>query len=186
MSTVVYYVDTNPTEEKKRRKIVIIKQEVYKDVELHTFKRVEAAADMTAKQENAISADTTENMDGAVIARYVEYRNAQLRRKMSSILLDMESLGADDVLSLDEVFAYNLSLSTDFKDAMLRPLAEYMHRFLVWGALYDWYNQLGMRSEAAIYGSELQEIEDEINNITRVPSWAKRPLQPFGPARKIF
>ena len=184
MSFIFHNIVTDPVIEKKRRKIVIIKQEVYKDVELFSYKHMEAA-DAPKKQENAVSADTTENLDGAVIARYVEFRNAQLRKLISHALVDMEGLGADDVLGLDEVFSYNLSLSTEFKDAMLRPLAEYMHRFLVWGALYDWYSQFGM-PQAAVYGSELKDIEEEISSILRGPSIVKRPMQPFGPAEKIY
>lgn len=185
MSIIIQNIVTDPASEKKRRKIVIIKQEVYKDVELFSYKHTEAAVDSPAKRTNAISADTTENLDGAVIARYVEFRNAQLRRIMGHALIGMDGLGADDVIGLDEIFAYNLELPSGFKDTMLRPLAEYIHRFLVWGALYDWYSQFGL-PQAAVYGSELDQIEEDINSILRGPSIVKRPMQPFGPAYKFM
>lgn len=70
-------------------------------------------------------------------------------------------------------------------DTVLRPLAEYIHRFLVFGALYDWYSQFGM-AQAAVYGSQLDEIEAGLDDILRGGSIVKRPLQPFGPAEKIY
>lgn len=169
----------------KSRAITIIKQEVYKDVELHTYKHTEGAQMQSAKQENAVSADTTENLDGAVVARLVKYRDAQLRRLLAAYLAQREHRGADDVLDLDDTFNYCLDLSEDFKDELLRSLAEYMHRFLVWGALYDWYAQMGMYQQAAVYKDELDEIEDAINDIVRTPSIVKKPMQPFGPARRF-
>ncbi len=169
----------------KPRRITIIKQEVYKDVELHTYKHAEGASMQGKQQVNAVAADTTENLDGAIIARLVKFRDAQLRRELTSVIADDEEHpGADDVLDLDEVFAYRLRLSDGFKDSLLRSLAEYMHRFLVCGALYDWYAQMGM-AQANVYKRELDEIEDEISNIVRGPSIAKRPLQPFGPAKRF-
>ncbi len=183
---ITQVIDTETRSAKKPRLITIIKQEVYKDVELHTYKHTEAVPMEGKQQVNAVSADTTENLDGAIIARFVKFRDAQLRRKLTSVIADDEEHpGADDVLDLNEVFAYKLSLSEEFKDSLLRSLAEYMHRFLVWGALYDWYAQMGM-PQANVYKRELDEIEEEINNIVRTPSIAKRPLQPFGPAHRFI
>ena len=177
-------IDTNVQSKKKPRLVTILKQEVYKDVELHTYKHTEGVPMESKQQVNAVSADTTENLDGAIIARFVKFRDAQLRRLLTSVLAQEEHPSADDVLDLDEVFAYHLSMSESFNDSNLRSLAEYMHRFLVWGALYDWYAQMGM-SQANVYKKELDEIENEINNMVRTPSIVRRPMQPFGPAHKF-
>ena len=184
MSRIYQIIDTETRAKKKPRLVTILKQEVYKDVELHTYKHTEGVLMESKQQVNAVSADTTENLDGAIIARFVKFRDAQLRRLLTSVLADEEHPQADDVLDLDEVFAYRLNLSEGFKDSVLRSLAEYMHRFLVWGALYDWYAQMGM-GQANVYKRELNEIENSINDIVRTPSIAKRPLQPFGPAHKF-
>ena len=173
--------DDEPT---KHRRIVIFKQEVYKDVELHTFKYTEAG-DVEGKVENAISADATEDIDGAVIARLVKFRDAELRRHIQAYLSKEISHTEDDTLDLNEVFVYHLELEEEFLDSMLDVLAEYFHRFLVWGALYDWYYQMGL-AQAKVYGAELANIKEAINGMVRTPSYAKRPLQPFGPAEKIF
>ena len=179
-----YAYITTPVRAKKRRHITIVKQEVYKDVELHSYKFSEAQA-QGPEQANTVSADTTERLDGATIARFVAFREAQLCVLMQTCLEDAETVQADDVLDAEGAFEYHLVLNEDFKDATLSPLAQYMHRYLVWGALYDWYAQMGMQ-QAGTYAAELGKIEDAINGIIRTPSRAKTPLQPFGPAHKPF
>lgn len=170
----------------KERTIEIYKNEVFKDIELYTYKHIEASALQDVKARNAVQADNSENMDGAVLARYVEFRDAQLRNKLQFALNETTVEYADDDITMqDNKYRYNLVLPESFNDKMLRPLAEYIHRFLVWGALYDWYSQFGMQ-QAGIYGSQLDKIEEQISGILRGPSITKRPLQPFGPAHKIF
>lgn len=168
----------------KPRRIVIFKQEVYREVELHTFKYTEGN-DVEGKTENAISADATENIDGAVIARLVKFRDAELRKHIRGYLAKERSFREDDILDLNEVFVYHLELEEEFLDSMLDPLAEYFHRFLAWGALYDWYRQMGL-AQAKVYEADLAQFKEAITGILGTPSYAKRPLQPFGPAERIF
>lgn len=170
----------------KERTVEIYKNEVFKDIELHTYKYIEASTLEDVKARNAIQADNSENMDGAVIARYVEFRDAQLRNKLQfAILEDTVESADDDITMQDNKYRYTFKVQETFNDRMLRPLAEYIHRFLVWGALYDWYSKFGMQ-QAAVYGSHLDEIEEQISSILRGPSITTRPLQPFGPARKLL
>ena len=186
MSPVILAIDTQTEEQKKERVVEIFKNEVYKDVDLLTYKHTEGNAIQNLEAKNAIAADVSEDMDGAVIVRYVEFRDAKLRRKLQSVLKDMTQDYADDDLNLnDNMYRYRFMLNESFNDNLLEPLAEYIHRFLVWGALYDWYSQFGL-PQAAVYGSQLEELEEDINSILRSPSLAKRPLQPFGPAKKIY
>lgn len=169
----------------KVRTIEIYKNEVFKDIDLYTHKHVDAHEEMGRQSGNAVSSDNSENVDGAVIARYVEFRNAQLRTLLQFCLADTGEEYADDDITLeDNKYTFTFTVPEKFNDNTLRPLAEYIHRFLVWGALYDWYSQFGM-PQAAIYGSQLEEIEEKINSIMRGPSIVKRPMQPFGPAYKI-
>ena len=184
--SVILAINTQTEEQKKERVVEIFKNEVYKDVDLLTYKHTEGNAIQNLEAKNAIAADVSEDMDGAVIVRYVEFRDAKLRRKLQSVLKDMTQDYADDDLNLnDNMYRYHFLLNESFNDNLLEPLAEYIHRFLVWGALYDWYSQFGL-PQAGVYGSQLEELEEDINSILRSPSLAKRPLQPFGPAKKIY
>lgn len=168
---------------KKIRKVEIYKNEVYKDIDLYTHKHVDAHEDMGLRSANAVSSDNSENVDGAVIARYVEFRDAQLRVKLQFALCDHWQDYADDDITLDDrKYRYWFELPQGFNDNILRPLAEYIHRFLVWGALYDWYSQFGM-PQAAVY--DTSDLLDNIVNTLRGPSIVKRPIQPFGPAYKF-
>ena len=90
----------------------------------------------------------------------------------------------DDITLADNMYRYWFNLPVEFKDNSLRALAEYIHRFLVFGALYDWYLMLGS-AQAGYYGAQLGELEDTIDSILRSPSIVKRPMQPFGPADKL-
>ena len=169
----------------KARTITIYKNEVYKDIDLITHKHVDAREDMGARSANAVSSDIGEGVDAAVIARYVDLRDAQLRVMIQRVLQDEYVEAADDRMTLDEIaYVYNLSMPDDWSDKTLRPLKEYMHRFLVWGALYDWYLQFGS-AMAQNYGNMLDSIEDKINSLMQGHSIVKRPMQPFGPAKPM-
>ena len=183
-SPVILY-EGQDEEERKSRLITIHKDLVYKDVERHTFKHVDASDNANVVSRNAISADMDEVLDSSVITRYVEFRDAQLRQKLQKVLEEATVESADDVLTTEDAYTYSLSLPESFADSTLRALAEYFHRFLVWGALYDWYNDLGMERQAAVYSRTLESIEDKITSALKGPSICKRPMQPFGPAGKI-
>ena len=190
----VILANIEDTEEpKKFRMVEIYKNEVYKDVDLLTYKHTKGTKPVVCfyllqnpEMRNAIASDNAEEMDGSVIARYVEFRDAKLRRLVQFALVDRPQGYSDDDMTLDDrKYRYWFKLPESFNDNLMEPLAEYFHRFLVWGALYDWYSQFGM-PQAAVYGSELDELEAEIKNTLRTPSLAKRPMQPFGPAKKIY
>ena len=176
-------ITTYQGQQKKQRLIDIIKEEVYRDIDLLTYKYTEGRDALSSKQGNAVSSDTSENLDAAIVARLVSYRDAKLRTLIQHSLADELQEEANDIQDLDEIFRYKLSVPESFKDAVLGSLATYIHRFLVWGALYDWYAGLGSE-QAAVYKQELDQIESDINGLLRCPSRAKRPMQPFGPAKR--
>lgn len=170
---------------KKTRTIPIYKNEVYKDIDLYTHKYVDGSDIGDLRIRNAVSSDSTEAVDGTLISRYVEFRDAQLRSRMRTALVETEADGADNDLAAEEgAYVYALSLPEEFDDNLLKPLAEYIHRYLVFGTLYDWYAQFGMR-QATVYGEMLDGLEAKINSIVRGPSIHKRPMQPFGPAKPL-
>ena len=186
--TVILAEFNDATQKTKLRDVAVSKELVFKDIDLLTHKHVDGSTQQDLRVRNAVSSDFSEDVDGAVLARYVEFRDAKLRRKVSFALKGLYQEKATDRLMLDEGhYFYHFTVPQDFNDSLLRPLAEYIHRFLVYGALYDWYAQFPEHSrEAAFYGAELEGLEDDIASALRGPSIVKRPLQPFGPAEKIY
>lgn len=170
----------------KLRVITINKNTVFKDIDLYTHKHVDAREELGPRSGNAISSDATEAVDATVLARYVEMRNSQLRMVLQFALEDVTAESADDEIKMQEpVYVYRFIVPDNFNDNTLRPIAEYIHRFLVFGALYDWYAQFGM-SQAAVYEKAVDGLEEKIISALRGPSIVKRPMQPFGPAEKIY
>lgn len=170
----------------KARNVTIYKNEVYKQIDLHTHKHVDAHEEMGLRTANAVSSDTTEDVDGAVVADLVAFRDAELRRTFQFALADTAVESATDEIPLaDRTIHYNFVVSDAFNDNTLKPLALYIHRYLVWGALYDWYSQLGM-PQAERYGAQLRSVEAAISSILHGPSIVKRPMQPFGPAQPMI
>lgn len=182
----VQIIDEN-TVPTKLRVVEVSRNSISKDIDLYTHKHTDAHEDMGAKTSNAVSSDTNESIDGAVISRFLAFRDAQLRSKLQFALLDEEEVAsADDAINIDSPkITYRFVISHEVKDNTLRPLAEFIHRYLVFGVLYDWYSQFGMQ-QAYLYSSQLSDIESKIISILRGPSIVKRPMQPFGPAKKIY
>lgn len=169
----------------KRRLVVVNKQSVFTDVELHSYKHAEGNI-QDVKIGNAMAADNSEDMDGAIIARNVEFRDSELRKLIRAYLADETKCGAGDQLNLEDAeYKYFLALSVQFNDALLKPLAEYFHRYLVWGALYDWYSQFNLNISDR-YKKGLEAAESGILDLVAGTSIVKRPMQPFGPAQKIY
>ena len=190
-----YYVGpvilaTEEEERRKERHIEIFKNEVYKDIDLYTHKHVDAREDLGGRSSNAISSDIGESVDHAVIARYVMFRDSQLRLRLQWALEEESVAAANDLIDLDDSkFYYFLKVNEGFNDNTLRAIAEYIHRFLVFGALYDWYSQFGDNAAQRLaqnYKVNADEAEEAITGILKGPSIAKRPMQPFGPAEKIY
>lgn len=176
---------TDQDSARKIRHIDIFKNEVYKDIDLFTHKHVDSREDLGARAANAISSDNSEKVDGAIMARLVDFRDSELRVAMQSCLVDVEDVHATDNIEIGSgAFVYWLNVYDEFNDNTLRPLAQYIHRYLVWGALFDWYSQIGS-AQAERYGREVEKILDNIESILRGPSIVKRPMQPFGPAQKM-
>lgn len=178
-------IEINDEEDiRKERRITLHKKPMSDEIDAHTSKFVEGGDSQSVRQDNAISSDTDETLDGTIIEQMMQYRDAKLRMKLEAFMQEETVEEVDNLIALESTFVYNLSLPEEFKDANLRPLGMLMHKYIVWGCLFDWYAQLGL-SQAKTYGSQLEEIEDEIMSIASPAGYAKRPLQPFGPAERI-
>lgn len=171
----------------KTRKIVVYKASVYKDIDVATYKYTDANPNESPQQNNAESSDTTEALDRSIITSLVSFRDGQLRNALQTVLEETDETGViySTANDTDDTFTYTLVLPVEFRDTLLRPVSKYIHRYLVYGALYDWYIRIGRTSAANAYLTQLDELERDILTSLRTPSKAKRPLQPFGPAGKV-
>ena len=178
-------------DKKKERLIEVLKAGVYKDVDLFTHKRVDALEGGSPQARNARASDSTEGVDGAVISRLVQLRDAELRKAISFALPaddpDNEIYRETSRVPADEdKFSYRLIISESVKDELMKPIAVHFHWFLVWGALADWYTSIGDYNQAAAYEKNMNSRLREARSILRGTGFARRPMQPFGPAQKIY
>ena len=169
---------------RKARKIEVLKAGVYKDVDYITHKFTEGNEGGTPQTRNERVSDATEDLDGAIISRSVQYADARLRTKLQAFLAEETVETADSRVGLEDVkFTYNLNLPESVPDSILKAIAEHFHRFLVHGALVDWFGQFGLSNQAVWYEKDLDSLEEKITSKLRGKSIAKRPMQPFGPAK---
>ena len=165
--------------------IEIIKYEVLYDIDANTYKRMESnLAGQPDRVQNALSSDSKEELDKSLLYRYMQTRDAKLRKKLT-FCLDKEELTEGLVvtnrLKLDEPsFVYNLNVAEDFSAASADVLASMMHRYIVDGTIFDWYAYQHMESNVS--ADQLEDMERKIPGLLR-KSFASRPLQPFGPAK---
>ena len=182
---VVLADDTDEGQEKKCRRIVLHKAPMEQEIDAHTYKFTEAADMQSPKQANAVSSDTDETLDSSVISRMMEYRDSQLRLLIKGALREEQVYQVDNGQVLVPDFIDNLELSERVNDAALKAVATLMHKYIVWGCLFDWYAQIGS-AQARVYGAQLEDIEAEIKSVVFPAGYAKKPMQPFGPAHKMY
>lgn len=170
-------------EETKLRTITLHKSELVNDINQLTYKYSNKVVENSVAQ-GMVESDTQDNLDGTIIARFMKYRDSKLRRFLRHVLAPEEVTEATDRMNIDEDYIYNLEVRMGFMDSVLESLAELMHKYIIWGVLADWYMHLGEGAQANNMLSQIDEIENELVDIVRSPSIVKKPLQPFGPARK--
>lgn len=182
----LFSVPVDPEPIFKNRGIDIFKEDVYKSIEGITQKHSDMQGDaVDVKVKDAIAADPAEELDGLVLAEHVALRDAMLRKRLQRVLEPEEVLVADNRIDADEdKFHYSLVLPEAFNDATLKPLALYMHRYIVYGVLFDWYTELGLAQQAGGYQAQVTLMEEQIAGALKGPSLQKKPLQPFGPQGK--
>lgn len=172
--------------ERKQRTITIDKKKVYADVDNLTQKYGDGMQFQDVKKENAYISDTVSQFDIAIIQRCAEFRASELWMILSRVISkDGEVLEADNSLMEGDSFVYTFDMPVAFKDNKLKALAILMHRYILWGILYDWYMYLGDERQAKVYKGWVDKVEEDLKDMVMVPSHVKKPLQPFGPARKL-
>lgn len=167
----------------KPAKIIIYKAEVDRDIDAGTFKRTDAALEGAPdRQQNAVASDAAEELDGSLIARYRDRRDAIIRKRLKYCLKKEphEVLVADNILNLDPAYIYELMVSDSVTLSDVESAGKRIHEYIVRGTLYDWYLGAGLQPTDTL--DTLQELEDAVAASLRGRSWGHRPMQPFGPA----
>ena len=168
--------------ETKERRIELLKAGVHFDIDSLTFKMTEStmqAADQKAK--SAVASDKDEAFDSAILNRLTDFRDATIRKRMQFCLKDEEIVSFTNKPSEDPSYVYILMVPVGFKDTSLPVIGTKLHEYLVKGALLDWYIQTGVNVSTNALAAQVQELEDTIIGLLRVPSTLRKPLQPFGP-----
>lgn len=165
----------------KNRKIILHKDQLLYDVEGLAYKYAEANG-LEGKAKNTLAADHNEKLDGRLLSRMIDSRDAQLRKRLRFALVPTTKEVACDNPAENKEFIYELSLSDKFDDNLLEVVKVQMHEYVVRGALLDWYKRLGIQT-IAVDAGEILEIEESIVSSLRTPSYTKAPLQPFGPRK---
>lgn len=165
----------------KTRRIILHKDQVLYDIEGLAYKFAEATA-LEGKAKNTVAADHNETLDGRLLSRMMDVRDAQLRKRLRFALVPIsKEVSCDNPVDNTE-YIYDLSVADKFDDNMLDVIQIQMHEYLVRGSLLDWYKRLGMQS-VAVDAGEILELEENIVSSLRTPSYTKAPLQPFGPRK---
>ena len=166
---------------RKSATITIYKREILTSVDAQTYKRVDGVLSSESEQaKNALSSDSTENLDKHILHEYMEHRGSTLRNRLAFCLIsEDEDLSVNNLLEVEvPTFEYRLLVPDNYDRQRLQVLAKKMHNYIVQGVLYDWYATQNMKGNVS--KEELEEMESSIVSMLR-SSYVKRPLQPFGP-----
>lgn len=168
----------------KQRRITVNLNEIYRDIDSLTYKYAEVSDVPSPSAKNGMESDSTEGLDGRLLARSVEYRDAKLRAIIGRYLADDCIMSVSNRLESKDTIDYELNLDDEFSDSMLKPVCTMISRYLVYGSLFDWYGA-GMGSrQAANYAQELTELEYELINNLQAETIVHKPKQPFG--RRLY
>lgn len=165
----------------KTRKIILHKDQILYDVEGMAYKFAEANA-LEGKAKNTLAADHNETLDGRLLSRMMDVRDARLKKRLRFALAPVNRDVSCDNPGEEQEYVYSLSLADGFDDNMLDVVKVQMHEYIVRGALLDWYKRLGMQT-AAVDPIEVADLEENIVSSLRTPSYTRVPLQPFGPRK---
>lgn len=163
--------------------IKLYKAIIDKDIDSLTAKRVDASLDQASdRSQNAVASDATERLDGRIITRYRDLRDAKLRARLKFCLVKDTNtdLCSDNVVRATPAYIYRLNVNDDFTQDDLDVLSTKMHDYILRGAVRDWY--LGAGLPVADDEDSLEELVTDIASSFRGKSYGRRPMQPFGPA----
>lgn len=167
----------------KTATITINKSYVLYDVDALTYKRADGVmSDQSDRLKNAISSDSEEELDRVMLYRYMDDKDANIKRKLAFCLVkgERDTLSASNAPSMDKpAYVYTLNVPDTWDAEMVAALSTRIHQYIVDGTAYDWYSRQGL--EFSVSASELEDRLTKIAASLRKP-FVSRPLQPFGPA----
>lgn len=165
----------------KTCEITIKTEAVLYDVDAITYKRMDATmAAQSDREQNALSSDSAEDLDKYMLLRFIDARDARLRKRLSFALQseEAETLSVSNEMPTGEAYSYKLNVPDNFTRDKSLSLVAQIHDYFVKGAAYDWYVNAGV--QPLVTYEVLELLEQSIINMLRT-SYVKRPIQPFGP-----
>lgn len=164
--------------------ITLFKAIIDKDIDSRTAKRVDASLDEASdRSQNAVASDATERLDGRLITRYRDLRDAQLRVRLRFCLVKEDTgteMRVDNVVKITPAYIYRLRVGDDFSQDDLEALSTKMNDYIIRGTLRDWYLNAGL--PPVDDEDSLDDLLTDIASSLRGKSYGRRPMQPFGPA----
>ncbi len=166
----------------KRRKITLHKNNIVHDIDVLSYKLAETSVDEPARDN--VASDSETGLDGAVIAKLMDAREASLRKKLGFCLEDEEIIEIDNTEDLEPDYVFELRLPIGFDDKELKTAVRLMHDYLVKGTLLDWYVSIGTNFGAPLTGDVLL-TESKVVDIFRKPGFVNHPDMIYWPSYKV-
>ena len=165
----------------KTATVTLHKQAILAEIDALTYKRADGVLSKESEQlKNALSSDSSEDLDKHILYRCMDTRDANLRGRLAFCLrdTDIDSMSVSNILDTDTKYEFALNVPEKFTGERLKALARKMHEYIMHGTLCDWYATQNMKGNVS--ETDLEAMETEIVCMLR-SSYVKRPLQPFGP-----
>lgn len=168
----------------KRKKIILKKEVIMKEVDRISYKLGEVAVDDTIKRDR-LQSDTYETLDSALIDTYMDEREALLRRRLAFCLdeRNCEPVVCNDIEEPGE-YVYDLILDGRFPDGDLKVVCRIMSDYLAKASLLDWYKNSGTNFSQA-FAVEVDELEAHIIDILRGPNYIRHMGVPYMPSGRL-
>ena len=143
----------------KTRTVTIYLSDILFDVNAatHLFASVNDAKDF--RRFDALESDAEDATNLAMIIRFANGREAELKRLMSRFLSSASTTASSDSqMSLSTAsYSFSFHVEDGFQDELMAPLASEIESFIANGVLSDWYSEAG-ESLAASYEKKLPPI----------------------------
>lgn len=163
----------------KDRLIVIHKEEIYKQVDRLSYKLSKAAIAEEAAGDQ-VASDAEDRLDGAILGRFLDESDRQIRGRLEFCLLEEDVLVADNLIDPEGKFEYKLHLPESFKPGKLQEAAKAINEYLVRSTLMKWYDSIGSQFGPKL-PTEVLVLESHIVDIFR-GGFVRHPAMAFIPS----
>lgn len=170
--------------EPKRKKIILKKEVIMKEVDRISYKLGEVAVDDTIKRDR-LQSDSNESLDSALLDTYMDEREALLRRRLAFCIEERncESVASNDFEEPGE-YVYDLVLDCRFPDSDLKVVCRIMTDYLAKASLLDWYKNSGT-SFGQAFAEEVDALEAHIIDILRGPNFVRHMPLHYIPSGRL-